>query len=50
MISDQRNARSLIRLQAAPVDLQRLGAADATCGLFAFLQEHFAVGDECSLW
>ena len=42
--------RYLARLQARPLDLRRLTVGDAARALYAFLQEHFRPGEECSLW
>jgi hypothetical protein len=40
----------LLQLQAKPLDLTQMSAADASRALYAFIQRHFRAGDECSLW
>ena len=40
----------LAKLQAIPLDLRRFSAEGAARALDHFIRQHFAAGDECSLW
>jgi len=42
--------RFLKQLQADPLDLRRTDPAGAARALYDFIQQHYGVGEECSLW
>ena len=49
MISSDLDRVYLAALQANPLDLRSFNAQAAAQALYAFIQEHFHPGDECSL-